>query len=464
MSKPTAPLTVTKRLSSGTPAVSYRNGGPVMLSFGPKAGTKSTGNFSPTEHDTPMPSLEETMGAFKGHWVPWGRIDDHPREVALMMRKSPVGRASLLRRTKAIYGQLQITYKIIGYDSGAQPIIQQVTIPEWEAIKTRSNYNAIRLAAAQDFAYYDLNYMELMFNDNKTKVWKIDYQKTSHCRMDLFDPNTGRIPRIFVSGRFPYAMREQCEIIPAIDFIRYPDQMDEIRKDIKSYKYLMPQFWPDVLNDYYPEAFWFSAKDQIEINTIIPIYKKAIFRNQMTIKYHIQIPYEYLTELHQDWQKLTTDQQDAIIDDLYQSIIDNLTGAANTQKAILSFFKSGSDGKPMNGWQITAIDDKMKNDSYLPDESASASIIQFAFMQNPAISGQGNTGGNYTGGSNNGGSNIRESLLDMRSLQQADRDLTNSFFNFIRDYNGWDPAVQLGTQDMVLTTLDTGAGSADVVS
>lgn len=106
----------------------------------------------------------------------------------------------------------------------------------------------------------------------------------------------------------------------------------------------------------------------------------------------------------------------------------------------------------------------MKNDAYLPDEAASASVIQFAFMQNPAISGQGNTGGNYTGGSNNGGSNIRESVLDFRSQQQADRDITNSFFNFIRDYNGWDPDLQLGTQDMVLTTLDTGAGTGNIVS
>jgi len=54
--------------------------------------------------------------------------------------------------------------------------------------------------------------------------------------------------------------------------------------------------------------------------------------------------------------------------------------------------------------------------------------------------------------------------LDARSLVQADRDITNSYFNFIRDYNGWDPDIQLGVQDMVLTTLDTGGGTKKVLS
>ena len=101
---------------------------------------------------------------------------------------------------------------------------------------------------------------------------------------------------------------------------------------------------------------------------------------------------------------------------------------------------------------------------WLPDAAASNSEIQFAMMINPAMSGQGNTGGDYTGGANNGGSNIRESGLDMRSLLQADRDITLSFFYFCRDYNGWDPEIQIGVQDMVLTTLDSGAGSAAVLS
>lgn len=454
--------TQVKRLSSGVPAVAFREGGPVAISFGPGANDKP--GAAGIEHITPQPSLTEEMGAYKGHWVPWGNGDNHPRHVACMLRKSPIGRASVRRRTLAIYGQDQFTYKVTGYTDDGNQIIKYTPIAEWQQIKLRSNYNAVRVGLTQDYAYWDLNYPEIMFNDNKSKVWKIDFQKTSHCRMDLIDENTGYIPNIYVSGRFPNAMKENCEIIPAIDFIRYADQIPDIRKDYANFRYLMPQYWPDVLNDYYPEAFWYSAKDHIELNTTIPIYKKEMFRNQMSIKYHFQIPYDYLSDLYPDWKKMSPDEQDDKVDILYQSIIDNLTGTKNAHKAILSFFKSGADGKPMNGWKIDVIDDKMKEGAYLLDESASASIIQFAFMQNPAMSGQGNTGGNMNGGANNGGSNIRESGNDYRSMQQADRDICNSYFNFCRDYNGWDPEVQLGTQDMIQTTLDTGAGTAAVIS
>jgi hypothetical protein len=459
--------TIIRRTPSGLPALAYRDNGSALLTFnGSKTGKAagSSANRSPTEHDQPEASFEEVMGANASHWVPWGHTDDHPRHVALMVRKSTVARAALQRMTKNIYGQRLFTYKVTGYDAESNPVIEHLPIPEWEQIIRQSNFNIVRIGLAQDYAYYGINYPEIRFNGNKTKVWGIDYQKATHTRMQLMDPDTGYIPYVFVSGRFPNAMENQCLKIPVIDFIRYPDQIEAIRNDFNTFKYIMPQFWPDVLNDYYPEVFWYSAKEHIEIATAIPVYKKALFKNQMSIKYEIQIPFEYFYELYPNFKTMKEDEQDAIVDALYDDIIENLTGAENAQKAIMSFYKTGKDGKPVGQWVIKAIDDKVKSDQWLPDEAAAGSQILFAMMQNPALSGQGNTGGDFSGGANNGGSNIRESGLDMRSLAQADRDITNSYFNFIRDYNGWDPDAQLGTQDMVLTTLDTGGGTKKTLS
>jgi hypothetical protein len=459
--------TIVKRTPSGLPALAYRDGGEVMMTMGggPKAQNAAPAG-SPAEHLSPTASFEETLGAYTNHWVPWGLGDDHPRRVALMMRKSTVGRAGLQRITKTIYGQRLFTYKITGYDDESNPIIKQQPLPEWEQIKSRSNFDMVRLGLVQDYAYYGINFPEIRFNGNKTKVFGIDYQKASHTRLDLMDPDTGYIPFVYVSGRFPNVTKPQCQQIKVIDFIRYFDQMDEIRADIttQGFKYIMPQFWPDVLNDYYPEVYWYSAKEHIEIATSIPIYKKALFKNQMSLKYEIQIPFEYFYELYPDFKTMTPDAQDVIVDALYDDIIKNLTGAENAQKAIMSFYKTGPNGQAIGQWVIKVIDDKMKNDAYLPDETASGTQIQFAMMLNPALSGQGNTGGDMSGGANNGGSNIRESGLDVRSMVQADRDITNSYFKFCSLYNGWDPDIQLGVQDMVLTTLDTGGGSKSVVS
>lgn len=458
-----ATKTIVRRTPSGLPVMAYRNGGEVFMTFG----GAPAGKGSPAEHLASTASFEETLGAYTQHWVPWGLGDDHPKKVALMMRKSTVGRSGLQRITKSIYGQRLFTYKIVGYDDQSNPMIKHYPLAEWEQIMRRSNFDVVRLGLIQDYAYYGINFPEIRFNGNKTKVWGVDYQKASHTRLDLMDPDTGYIPWVYISGKFPNVKKEDCQNLKVIDFIRYYDQIEEIRADIspKAFKYVMPQFWPDVLNDYYPEVYWYSAKEHIEIATAIPIYKKAMFKNQMSLKYEIQIPFEYFYELYPDFKKMTEGEQDEIVEALYDDILKSLTGAENAQKAIMSFYHSGGqNGKPTGQWVIKAIDDKFKNDAYLPDEAASNSQIQYAMMLNPALSGQGNTGGDYKGGANNGGSNIRESGLDVRSMVQADRDITNSFFKFIRDYNGWDPDVQLGVQDMVLTTLDTGGGTKSVVS
>jgi hypothetical protein len=184
----------------------------------------------------------------------------------------------------------------------------------------------------------------------------------------------------------------------------------------------------------------------------------------MSLKYHIQIPWEYIEEMYPNFKTKSVDEQDSIIDELYNDIIACLTGAENAQKAILSFYRTGKDGKPTGQWLVDVIDDKMRNDAYLPDAAASISEILFAFMVNPATTGAGNTGGSFTGGSNNGGSNIRESLELMRSMLRADRDIIYSFFNFFMAYHDLDPTIRLGVQDLQLTTLDTGSNTAKVQS
>ena len=462
--------TIVRRTASGLPALAYRENGEYLITMAGKAGDP---NGSPATHVDSTASAEEELGAYTNHWVPWGLTDDHPSRVAELIRRSTVGRSGLQRLTKAIYGQRLFTYKITGYGDDGTPTMAHAPIPEWEAITRRANFNVVRLGLTQDYNYYGINFPEIRFNGNKTKVYGIDYQKASHTRLAEMDPATGFIPEAYVSGRFPNVKikvpadkqdKSLAQTIPVIDFIRYADQLDDIRADYVNFKYLFPQYWPDVLNDYYPEVYWYSAKDHLEIATAIPIFKKALFKNQMSLKYEIQIPFEYFYELYPNFKGMSDDEQDQIVDDLYDDIIKNLTGAENAAKAIMSFYKTGVDGKPIGQWVIKVIDDKMKNDMWLPDAAASNSEIQFAMMINPAMSGQGNTGGDYTGGANNGGSNIRESGLDMRSLLQADRDITLSFFYFCRDYNGWDPEIQIGVQDMVLTTLDSGAGSAAVLS
>lgn len=440
-------MTNIKRTQSGQPLYVYSSKGSALVNFSSDKQNKKI------KHESAKPSDKEEEG--KKSWIPWGANDKFPDEIIELIRKSTVGRSALHLLTKAIYGQRLFTY-IEAIDEKGKAFVKRVEVPEWEEIKARSNFNVIRAALIQDYAFFGWNNPEIRFNANKTKVYGIDYHKVHHSR--LAPVKDGRIPFVYIHGNISEAKESDCQKLPVIDFIRYPDQIEEIKKNTGYFKYAFPQFFPDTVNDYYPLVYWDSARSsgQLDIATSIPLYKKYLFKNQMSLKYDIQIPMSYLTDLYTDWEKMSIDDQDIAIEELYDEILECLTGAENAQKALLSFYKVGQDGKPSGQWIVKTIDDKMKNDAYLPDAAAANSEILFAMLVNPATTGQGNTGGSYNGGSNNGGSNIRESLEVMRSMLKMDRDIIYSFFEFVKMYNGLDSKLKLGIEDTALATLDTG--------
>jgi len=460
--------TVIKKFGAGGAGLVYASNKPLatlQISGVPSGtGNKKSAAAAGATHQSATPSKDEEDG--KKEWIPWGANDDFPQQISKLIRKSTVGRAGLQMITKSLYGQRLITYRVKSVTGTGREEIELAPCPEWEEIVARSNFDLVRLALSQDYAYFQINMPQIRFNGNKTKIWAIDFHKMSHCRLSPVDPKTGLIPFVFISGNFPEAKAEDCQKLPAIDCVQYYDQVESIKADVKNFKYVMPQYWPDVLNDYYPVSFWDSARESgwLDISISIPAYKRALFRNQASIKYHIDVPMEWLEFMHPTWGQMTEDQKDTIITELYDELVEQLTGAENAQKALLTFSRAGSSGKPAAAWKITVVDDKMRNDAYLPDAGAANKEILFAMGINPAMGGVGNTGGDHSGGSNNGGSNIRESGLQLRSMLKADRDIIYSVFNFFKIYHGIDPSIQLAVQDQVLTTLDQGKGTEKVLS
>lgn len=448
------------RANNGTGMPLFIHGGagsPASISIVP---SKSKGGTAGVPHTGSTSDKDEEEG--KTFHVPWGSTNDFPREIAKLMRRTTVGRAGLQRIVKYLYGQRLITFKVQNITDGGKEVIEFVRDKEWADIISRSNHNMVRLGVKQDFTWYAIAFVEIIFTGDKSKVWSVNYHKASHCRFAPIDPKTGRVPHVFISGNFPDASESECQKLPVIDMVNFFDQIEEIRADQVNYKYIMPIYWPDVSNDYYPIAFWDSARESgwLDIAISIPAYKKALFKNQMSLKYDIQVPIEYFQFKYKNWDAKNQKEQDEILQNLYDEVTASLTGAENAQKALMSFYKTDNrSGKPMGQWAINVIDDKMKHDAYLPDTTAADFQISYAMGLNPAQAGQGTTAG-----ANKGGSDIRESGLDLRAQLKADRDICLSYFDFIKLYNNMDPEIEIGVQDVVLTTLDQGKGTEKVVS
>ncbi|WP_231424026.1 hypothetical protein [Pedobacter sp. Leaf250] len=444
------------RSHAGMPLLIHGGAGaPAALSI-----TPSKGKALATQHLNPQ--ANDTEEENKSDWIFWGVNDDFPRDIYKMMKRTTVGRAGLQKLTTNMYGQRLIAFKVEDMSDGGKEIIKFMKYEPLNTILSRSNMKAVRLAQTQDYNWFALAYAEIIFTEDKSEVYSINYQKTSHCRFAKIDENTGRIPYVYVSGKFPDAKVGDCQKIKVIDMINFVDQIEEIRQDTSTHKYIMPLMWPDVMNDYYPCAAWDSARESgwLDIAISIPAYKKALFKNQMSLKYDIKIPMEYFDFKYTNFAAKTQVEKDQIFQELYDDINARLTGAENAQKALLSFYKTDQrTGKGIGQWEITVIDDKMKTEAYLPDTTAADFQISYAMGLNPAGSGQGTTAG-----VNKGGSDIREAGLDLRAQLRAHRDILLSWFDFVKIYNNWDTDLELGIQDQVLTTLDQGKGTEKVVS
>jgi len=430
--------------------------------FGSQAAISITGSKPkdlPDPHRNSKASEIEEEG--KKDWVLYGTNDDFPKTIRNLMNRTTVGRAGLQKLTTNMYGQRLISFKVTGYGDGSKEEIQFVNDPKLKAILGRSNMKVIRLAQTQDYNWFALAYAEIIFTDDKSEVYSINYQKTANCRLAPIDPQTGRIPFVYVNANFPDCKTEDCQKIKVIDMVNFYDQIEEIRADKTTHKYIMPLMWPDILNSYYPVASWDSARQSgwLDIAISIPAYKKALFKNQMSLKYDIKIPMEYFRLKYTNFDAKPDDEKDKIYQDLYDMVTASLTGAENAQKALMSFYDNDRNGKTGGKWEISVLDDKMKQGAYVPDTEAADFQISYAMNLNPAGSGQGSTGG-----LNGGGSDIREAGLDLRAQLRAHRDILLSWFDFVKAYNGLDEDLELGIQDQVLTTLDKGKGTEKVVS
>lgn len=445
----------------GFPTFSYLEGG---VSFMTGAMPSASPGIKPTVN---TPNREESN--LVGKWVPWGLSDTFPEDVASIVRKSNIASPALLLLTKLLHGKRLILCRVKGFDEKGNELIEYVDPvkePEpWEVLN-RSNINMWRLKMAQDFCYFRNAFPEIILQKDRAKIYSLGYNKAAHCRYSPYNPDKKRVESVFVSGTFPVPLRDDLAIIPAIN----PDMLDIEVERVKSegaYKYIFPTKFPDVINNYYSLAYWDGSRSNgwMDISLSIPAYKKALFRNQMSIKYHIQIPQSYWTNKFTTWNNMSVEEKSEKVDALQKSMNDYLTGADNAMKTFITYFGVGHDGKAFeDGWKITQLDDKLNKDAYLPDSAAANAEILFSMLVNPALTGVSVSSGSYAGGANNGGSNMREAHLIASSLLQADRDCLYNIWEFIKLYNGYDQNIEIRIMDQVLTTIDQGAGTKKVIS
>ncbi|MEO6282183.1 MAG: hypothetical protein ABIN80_23030 [Dyadobacter sp.] len=408
-----------------------------------------------------QPIVKDNLTINTTGMVSWGDANDFPQEVLKKGRNSTIIPTALKWQANLISTPV-IPFQV-DYDDEGKQKLSYVRDNEIHEFLNNRHFKRYQRESANDIFWFLNIFPELILSKNRKKITHIHPNDASYCRLGSQNAN-GVSEFTYINANWPYGSVDSDETIKVrtLDPYQY-DLVDWMRdQHTGDFKFIYPSSYPTPGTTFYQLAHWDGIRTSgwLDVLAKVPILKKALFENQMIIKYHIEIPREYWeNQFGDEWIKGDDRARSLIKQNKVAEIERRLMGAEKAGVALATEFGvSAVDGKTIEGWKINVLPDRLKDGAYLADNMEATAHLLYALGIDPALFGFASK----EMGSRSGGSDKRESLLIYLSQLQPYRDVQYEPLNFIADYNGWAkkyPGLVFGTTQTLLTTLDTGAGS-----
>jgi hypothetical protein len=333
-----------------------------------------------------------------GPFVPWGRNNRLAFEMAETVRASTVMAPAMKKMARLLYAD-GIKYEFFELDEkgkGSWVEGNDSEIDDWLEESDINNY--LRNACYYHYHYENV-FAGIQTNLKKDKVTRIWAEKSEQVRYAWQDEN-GFINKAFINANWKTSNDISKALqVPIID-PTYPYEAQI--KRIKSTRFISPLSLDDASADenFYTTPSWYSAvlSDWASFASSIPQFKAAMMKNQIALKYHIEIDSKYWEfKYGEQWDGFSEQRKEAAIRSHIQDFNANMTGAKNALNTLVTHSHSEGD-KQISFWKVTPIDDKVKSGVYIEDSQEASSHLLYALGCDPALIGSG-PGKNYGSGS-----------------------------------------------------------------
>lgn len=397
------------------------------------SGTKSayTADTKSKPKQTQPSDLEDVTG---DDIALWGLKNDFPDQMEKHIESNPDLANVLEYKAKKLYS-FGVTYKVMVEDEEGNAKYIDKVIPEIEKWLKRNREFYLK-ACINIFRYYNV-FPELVLSLDRSKILYISCKETKESRYSVLDKVTGYSKYVYLSPNWQYGAttKDPKTIkIPCISPIHFPPELLKERTD--SLNYILPISFPTG-KKYYQLATWTSiiVSKWLDLANSIPKFKLALMQNQVTIKYHIQMPDYWMKWKFPKFDTLPKDERKKLTDQEIKKFDDFLVGVEKSGKSITSIFKTDpATGKEWPGWRVIAIDDKIKDGKYIEDSHEATTKIYSAAGVDPAIGGF--TPGKS--GANRNGSDKREASNELATANFAFEELIMQIYEYVSEYNNWD--------------------------
>lgn len=418
---------------------------------------------------SPMPArinLDKTMVAGI-EIADWGSGNNWPTKADQIISKVGVLNTGLRFTRNFTLGQGIFPCTVTGYDKDGNEIL---TPPKDPSLAVFANIRLIRRymeKSMRDYLKLGIAYVQILLNADGDKIVGINTINAKYCRLSVAN-SLGIIEKCVVSGKWPDTPSDtECTILDVLD--EYDPFGDLQRRRWanqtkgKTFVLCIRDSWSN--NEYYSAPLWYASylAGWVDIATMVPAFLKKAYTNQITWKWHIQIPYAFWDKQFPKTEFADLESRKRAMESYMDSIEENLCGEAGADKPIFTFFEINPlNGKTEEQWIIKPLENKLGNEQNLVTSAAANSEIMFAMMVNPNVMGAGMPGGTYAG--NQGGSNIREAYLVNIANCWLDRQNILDPIELFSRFNGGSENTEWRFRNTVLTTLDAGAGTTKTLS
>ena len=386
-------------------------------------------------------------------YMPWGGDNLMPYHILELIEKDETLSTCQIFNAEVCYGSgLQ-------YNTSLCTANMKADIEDWLLANSLPDYF---LGVCQDFKHFGWCVSVLILDNEGKRIVSLHRKEVCYCRFSPANKD-GRIEYVLYGNwNKSIASVSEVERIPLLSFDSpWLDLQSRLEKKNAPRKYAVVSRVPTPDSTYYPIPYYaalFKGK-WYNIKQLIGMAKEAKLQNSAPLKYHIEVSQKYWEGIFK--RERITDpkkQQERVVREK-RTIIDFLTGAENSGKALFSTFYVSPTGEEQHDVKISRIDDNKEGGDWSTDIQEAVNMVCFTMRVHSNL--VGSVPGKSQ--SNNSGSDKRELYTIAQALQKPYHDLLFAVHRIIMKFNGWKGAYP-ECPFIQLTTLDENADAKEVTT
>lgn len=330
-----------------------------------------------------------------------------------------------------------------------------------------NNYSLIQQELVADLSLLHNGFIEFIFNKAGTKIVQMRFKEAAFSRLTVAN-DKGQIEYHCYSSKWAKDTKDDVVVTPLLDYdnplhdlkVRMGKKPGENgkRNKVNDRRFIMHIGKPSPGKFYYQKAYWWSIFEShwYDLSCAIPEFKMNLLKNQMVIKYHIQIRKDFFSDLFKTEGITDKKKQVTRRTEFYQQLEDFLSGKENAGKNLVSDIDYGLLDKNIerSDIKITPIESFIKGGEYIEDSEEASNAICYAMGVHPSLQGAS------PGKSKNiNGTEARELFIIKQSLMKPVRELLIQPLKIVKAINDWPQDIDFIIPNIMLTTLDKNTGA-----